>query len=123
MAWGAESQITTALALASTIAYGNPSTTVALNVGESAEVQISAAFTGTATADLYLRVVASNDGVRWDTLTYMSGMSIGRVVSTTQTRTIMVRGVKNFRIEYAQSVSDAQAITVNAWAQKDGINI
>ena len=123
MAWGAEAQITTALALTSNIVFGNPSTAVALNVGESAEVQISAAFTGTATADLFVRVVASNDGVRWDTILYMSGMSIGRVVSTTQTRTIIVRGVKTFRIEYAQSVSDAQAIAVNTWAQKDGINI
>ena len=122
MAWGIEAQITTALALTSNIVYGNPSNTVALNVGESAEIQISAAFTGTATADLYFRVVVSNDGIRWDNIPFTGG-SIGRVISTTQTRTIIVRGVKNFRIEYAQSVTDAQAITVNSWVQKDGINI
>lgn len=122
MAWSAESQITTALSLASTIAYGNASAEVTLNPGESAEVQISATFTGTSTADLWYRVITSNDGSRYDTTPFIGG-SVGRVVSTTQTRTFLVSGVKNFKVEYAQSASDAQAITIDTYVIKNGISV
>lgn len=122
MAWSTESQITTALSLVSTVVYGNASSVVTLNPGESAEVQIAATFTGTATADLWFRVVASNDGTRYDTVAFVGG-SVGRVVSTTQTRTFLVSGVKNFKVEYTQSVSDAQAITVDAYVIKSGISV
>lgn len=122
MSWGTNTQITNALSLSNNIVYGNDSTAVALNPGETAEVQISCTFTGTATSDLYFRVIASNNGSNYDNIAFIAG-SIGKVISTTQTRTILISGIKNFKIQYAQSVLDSQVMTINTYAIKNGISV
>jgi len=97
MAWGSETTLTglntslseTSNADADYVASNHYSQAVTLNPGESANVQINAAF-GSTGNDMYFRLTCT-PGTNQDTQPFVSG-SLAFVASTTQYRTILVTG-------------------------------
>lgn len=129
MAWGAKTQIATAIAVNNTTDADSqfPSFAtdgVALNPGELAQIQIVATFPATTTNDLAYRVVTTLDDAAevWDEITHIPG-SIGRAASATIERTVTVTGVYKFRLEFRKVGTAAETITVNAYVRKDGVSI
>lgn len=129
MSWGAKTQIATGLSVNNTgdadsqyPSFASSATT--LNPGESAHVQIVAAFPGTTTNDLGFRVVTTLDDTTevWDDIAFVAG-SIGRAASTTFERTILVSGCYKFRLEFRKLGTAAETITVDAYVRTDGVSV
>lgn len=129
MSWGSKTQIANGLSVNNTTDADSqypsfPSSAVELNPGESAQVQVVAAFPSGTPNDLGVRVVTTLDDTSetWDDLAFTS-FSITGVASTTFEKTFMVSGVKKFRVEFRKLGTAAETCTVNAYYRKDGINI
>lgn len=128
MAWGAETTLTglnTALSEttnvdADYVAANHYSQAVTLNPGESAQVQVNAAF-GTTGNDMYFRVTTT-PGTNQDTVSFVAG-SLPFVASTTQYRTILVSGVSSFRVEVRKGGTTAGSYTPNVVIKKNGISV
>lgn len=130
MAWGSKAQIATSLAVNNTADADTQypsfvSSAVTLNPGETAQIQIVAAFPATTTNDLGIRVVTTLDDATetWDDIAFMPVASIGRAASTTFERTIIVLGVYKFRVEFRKMGTASETITVDAYVRKDGVSI
>lgn len=129
MAWGAKTQIAANLAVNNTTDADSQypsfaSSAVTLNPGESAQVQITAAFPAAAANDLGIRVVGTLDdsSETWDDLPF-SAMSIQRAASITFNRSITLTGPYKFRIEFRKLGTAAETVTVNAYVRKDGVSV
>lgn len=128
MAWGTETTLTglnTSLSETTNVdsdyvASNHYSQAVTLNPGESAQVQINAAFGATGN-DLYFRVTTT-PGTNQDTVAFVSG-SVPFVASTTQYRTITVSNVASFRIEVRKGGTTAGSYTPNVIIKKNGISV
>ncbi len=128
MAWGAKTQIATALAVNNTVDDDAQfplfaGSAVTLNPGEMAHVQILAAFPAAAVDDLAFRVVTTLDDATevYDEIAFVSG-AIGRVVSTTVERSITVFGCYKFRLEWRKLGTTVETVTVDAYVRKDGVS-
>jgi hypothetical protein len=95
---------------------------VTLNPGESAQVQVEAAFAGTGT-DMFFRVVGTLDDAteNADTVSFVAG-SVPFTASVTVRRSVIVSGLYKFRVEVRKGGTTAGAYTPNVYTRKNGIN-
>lgn len=104
--------------------YGNDSSTISLNPGESCVIYLKGTTHSSTASDLLFRVLTSPDGgTTFDTQPYMSG-SIAHPAanSTLASRTFVIFGVKTFKVQLAVSVSSAAWSLCNGTYLKDGIS-
>lgn len=128
MAWGSETTLTglnTALSEVTNVdsdytAANHYSQAVTLNPGESAQVQVSAAF-GSTGNDMAFRITTT-PGTHQDTVGFTGG-SLPFIASTTQYRTIIVSGVSSFRVEVRKGGTTAGTYTPNVFIKKNGISV
>lgn len=94
-----------------------------LNPGESAHLQIEAAF-GSTGSDMFFRIIGTLDvsSENADSLPFISG-SIGFSASTTQRRSIILTGPYKYRVEVRKGGTTAGSYTPNVYARKNGINV
>lgn len=128
MSWGNKVQIMSNVSVDDTTDtdaqyLDNVSSKVTLLPGESATVQLVAAFPATTTNDLGFRIVTTLDDTTevYDDIAFVSG-SIGRAASTTFEKSIVVSGCYAFRLECRKLGTAAETITVNAYVRKNGIS-
>lgn len=132
MAWSDKTTLTglnTALsettnADADYVATNHYSEWVTLNPGESAHLQIEAAF-GATGGDMLFRVVGTLDASSEsaDTITFIPGGSLGYILNTTQRRSIIVTGPYKFRVEVRKGSATAGDYTPNVYMRKNGISV
>lgn len=96
---------------------------VSLNPGESAHLQIEAAFGGTGNDMLY-RVVGTLDdsSESADTLQFVSG-TLTFSASVTVRKSIVLRGPYKFRVEVRKGGTTAGSYTPNVYLRKDGVSL
>ena len=131
MAWSAKTTLTGLnVALSETtnvdadyVAANHYSQWDTLNPGESAHLQIEAAF-GATGGDMIVRVTGTLDGAaeNADTITFVPA-TIPFVASTTQRRSIMLTGPYKYRIEVRKGAVTAGSYTPNVYVRKNGINV
>ena len=104
------------------VAADHVSEYVTLNPGESAHLQVEAAF-GSTGADMFFRVMGTLDDAAEavDNLPFVSG-SLAFTASTTVRRSIIVTGPYKFRVEVRKGGATAGAYTPNAYIRKNGIS-
>lgn len=93
-----------------------------LNPGESAHLQIEAAF-GSTGSDMFFRIIGTLDvsSENADSLPFISG-SIGFSASTTQRRSIILTGPYKYRVEVRKGGTTAGSYTPNVYVRKNGIS-
>jgi len=94
-----------------------------LNPGESAHLQIEAAF-GATGGDMFFRVICTLDvsSENADSVTFIAG-SIPYILNTTQRRSIILTGPYKYRVEVRKGATTAGAYTPNVHVRKNGISI
>lgn len=131
MAWSAKSTLgglNTALSEttnsdADYTAANHASDYVTLNPGESAHLQIEAAF-GATGADMLFRVMGTLDDAAEavDNLPFVAG-SLAYAANTTVRRSVIVSGPYKFRVEVRKGGATAGSYTPNVYIRKNGINV
>jgi len=131
MSWGSKTTLTglnTALsettnADADYVASNHYSQWDTLNPGESAHLQIEAAF-GSTGNDMYFRVVCCLDDSteNADNLSFIAG-SLGYTASTTIRRSVILAGPYKYRVEVRKGGTTAGSYTPNVYVRKNGINV
>lgn len=93
---------------------------VALPPGGTAVLQIK--FTCGSAADLYFRILGSLDGgATWDTVPFIQG-AISRVAGSIERRSVVIFGLKHFKVQYMGSATDT-GYGVQAAYVMDGISL
>lgn len=94
-----------------------------LNPGESANLQIQAAF-GSTGNDMYFRIIGTLDdsSENADTVSFVAG-SIPFIGSTTQRRSVILTGPYKYRIEVRKGGTTAGSYTPNVYVRKNGISV
>lgn len=131
MAWGSKTTLTglnTALSETTNVdgdytATNHYTQWDTLNPGESAHIQIEAAF-GSTGSDMYFRVVGTLDATteNADTVAFVSGV-VPFILSTTQRRSIILTGPYKYRVEVRKGGTTAGSYTPNVYVRKNGISI
>jgi hypothetical protein len=131
MSWSAKTTLTglntslseTSNADADYVAANHVSQWDTLNPGESAHLQIEAAF-GSTGNDMYFRVIGTLDASseNADTVAFVSG-NVPFVLSTTQRRSVMLTGPYKYRVEVRKGGTTAGAYTPNVYVRKNGISV
>lgn len=85
---------------------------ISLNPGESCQIQIWGVNPASVVSDLQFRVLTSPDGgTSWDNTPYLTG-SVPQATATTwssaHSRTIVVYGVKTFKLQFSSTVSSSR---------------
>jgi len=119
MAWEASpgTQISTSASVNQTT-YGDSSSTVNLNPGESCLVTVDSDTNGT-TDDLIVGVFYSNDGTNWDDDPNRSFL-VDKDTDPHQ-KSIIVSGPPHFKLMY-KGTGSTDTFTVQAYARKDGVS-
>jgi len=94
-----------------------------LNPGESAHIQVEAAF-GATGGDMFFRIICTPDlsSENADSVAFTVGL-IPYVLNTTQRRSIMLTGPYKYRVEVRKGATTAGAYTPNVYVRKNGISI
>jgi len=94
-----------------------------LNPGESAHLQIEAAF-GSTGNDMYFRVIGTIDATseNADSVAFVAG-SIPFIASTTQRRSVILTGPYKYRVEVRKGGTTAGSYTPNVYVRKNGISV
>ena len=94
-----------------------------LNPGESAHIQVEAAF-GATGADMYFRVITCLDATSEvaDTVAYITGV-IPYVLNTTQRRSVTLTGPYKYRVEVRKGGTTAGSYTPVVHVRKNGISV
>lgn len=96
---------------------------VTLNPGESAQLQIEAAF-GSTGDDMYYRIIGTLDASSENADTVgMPGSSVAFTASTTVRRTQIISGLYKFRVEVRKGGITAGNYTPNVYVRKNGISV
>jgi hypothetical protein len=105
------------------VAANHASEWVTLNPGESAHLQVEAAF-GATGGDMFFRVVGTLDAPSEsaDSIAFVAG-SLGYILNTTQRRSVMVTGPYKFRVEVRKGAATAGSYTPNVYMRKNGISV
>lgn len=95
-----------------------------LNPGESAHLQIEAAF-GSTGNDMYFRVICTLDASseNADSVSFVAGSALPFVASTTQRRSVTLTGPYKYRVEVRKGGSTAGSYTPNVYVRKNGISV
>ena len=93
-----------------------------LNPGESAHIQVEAAF-GATGGDMYFRVITCLDATSEvaDTVAYITGV-IPYAPSTTQLRSVTLTGPYKYRVEVRKGGTTAGSYTPSVHVRKNGIS-
>lgn len=118
--WGTDQTSSAVAQTGMTTGWGNGTSTINLNPGESCIISLHGTAVATA-SDLLFRVL-STDGTTVDTWAYMSGSIAHPGSATVATRTFVVYGIKSFILQLATSVVSAAWGTINGTYIKDGIS-
>lgn len=96
---------------------------VNLSPGQSAHIQIEAAF-GSTGSDMYFRVIGTLDdsSEAVDSISFVSG-SLGFSASATARRSIIVSGLYRFRVEVRKGGTTSGSYTPNVYMRKNGISV
>lgn len=94
-----------------------------LNPGESAHLQIQAAF-GSTGNDMFFRIICTLDATteNADSATFISGW-LPFVASTTQRRSVMLTGPYKYRVEVRKGGTTVGSYTPNVFVRKNGISV
>lgn len=94
-----------------------------LNPGESAHLQIEAAF-GSTGNDMVFRIIGTLDATteNADNLPFVSG-SLAFTASTTVRRSVMLTGPYKYRVEVRKAGTTAGSYTPNVYVRKNGISV
>ena len=131
MAWGDKTTLTglnvslseTTNVDADFIATNHFSQWVTLNPGESAHIQVAAAF-GSTGSDMIFRIITTLDDTSEtaDTSALLTGV-VPYVASTTQLRSLFLTGPYKFRIDVRKYGTTAGAYTPNVYIRKNGFSL
>lgn len=119
MAWSARTQISNAVTVNSTTRQ-DQSTSVTLNPGESAHVQVSADLLTTSALLVYVIATLDDSSELWDD-TFMGPFVLTNAFDPHE-MSFVVRDVYKFALIYALNTG-TDSVSVSAWYRKNGISL